>query len=62
MSKRFLVRITKERDWYVARCAEPEVTTQGKTLRAARANLREAIELYMETWGVWPTDYGQRIS
>lgn len=27
------------------------VTTQGRTLAAARKNLAEAVELYLETWG-----------
>jgi predicted RNase H-like HicB family nuclease len=27
------------------------VTTQGRTLTAAKKNLREAVELYIETWG-----------
>jgi predicted RNase H-like HicB family nuclease len=51
MSYRPSVLITKEDDWYVARCPELSVTSQGKDLESARANLREAIELYLETWG-----------
>ena len=62
MKKQFLVRITKERDWYVARCSEPEVTSQGKTPRAARANLREAVELYLETWGANTMENGSRTT
>jgi len=27
------------------------VTSQGKDVESARANLREAIELYLESWG-----------
>jgi hypothetical protein len=42
--------ITKEGDWYVARCPELGVTPQGKDVEGARANLPEAIELYLETW------------
>ena len=38
-------------EWFVARCLDLPVTTQGKTLAAARKNLREAVELYLETWG-----------
>jgi predicted RNase H-like HicB family nuclease len=48
---RFSALITKEDDWYVARCPELNVTSQGKDVESARANLREAIELYLETWG-----------
>lgn len=51
MNYRFSALITKEDDWYVARCPELSVTSQGKDIESARANLQEAIELYMETWG-----------
>jgi predicted RNase H-like HicB family nuclease len=37
--------------WYIARCLDFPVTTQGRTLKAAKKNLREAVELYIETWG-----------
>mgnify|MGYP001554807471 CR=1 FL=1 len=36
---------------FIARCLDFPVTTQGKTLAAAKANLQEAVELYLETWG-----------
>jgi predicted RNase H-like HicB family nuclease len=51
MTYRFSALITKEDDWYVARCPELNVTSQGTRVEDARANLREAIELYLETWG-----------
>ncbi|MFM8470844.1 MAG: type II toxin-antitoxin system HicB family antitoxin [Limisphaerales bacterium] len=38
-------------EWFIARCLDFPVTTQGKTLAAARKNLQEAVELYLETWG-----------
>jgi predicted RNase H-like HicB family nuclease len=44
------VLITKEEDFYVARCPELGVTSQGDDVESARGNLREAIELYLETW------------
>jgi predicted RNase H-like HicB family nuclease len=37
--------------WFIARCLDFPVTTQGKTLAAAKINLQEAVELYLETWG-----------
>jgi predicted RNase H-like HicB family nuclease len=40
--------ITHEGDWYVARCLQVEVTSQGESVEAALANLREALELYFE--------------
>lgn len=40
--------ITREGEWYVARCLDVEVTSQGSTVEEALANLREALELYFE--------------
>lgn len=40
--------LTRENDWYVARCLDVEVTSQGHTIEEALANLREALELYFE--------------
>lgn len=37
--------------WFVARCLDLPVTSQGATLEQAKSNLAEAIELYIETWG-----------
>lgn len=59
MNYRFSALITKENGWYVARCPELSVTSQGKDIEGARTNLTEAIELYLETWGFpeeLPTD------
>ncbi len=33
-------------------CPELNVTSQAKDVETARANLTEAIALYLETWGV----------
>ncbi|KKM11237.1 hypothetical protein SY88_09580 [Clostridiales bacterium PH28_bin88] len=46
--KRFTAAVTRENKWYVARCLEVEVTSQGQTLEEALTNLREALELYFE--------------
>ena len=48
MSFKFTVVILKEEDWYVAKCIENSVASQGKTVEEATANLKEAIELYYE--------------
>jgi predicted RNase H-like HicB family nuclease len=40
--------VTPDGDWYVARCLEVEVASQGRTIDEAPANLREALELYFE--------------
>ncbi|MGQ9823857.1 MAG: type II toxin-antitoxin system HicB family antitoxin [Desulfotomaculales bacterium] len=45
---RFTAALTKEGKWYVARCFEVEVASQGETLEEALANLKEALELYFE--------------
>jgi predicted RNase H-like HicB family nuclease len=52
MTYRFPALITKENGWYVARCPELNITSQGRDVESARASLGEAIELYLETWGV----------
>jgi predicted RNase H-like HicB family nuclease len=51
MSKKFTCFITREENWYVARCVELAVVSQGKTIEEAQANLREAVELYLESFG-----------
>jgi predicted RNase H-like HicB family nuclease len=50
MTYRFPVRITKEEAFYVARCPELGVVSQGDDVESARGNLREAIELFLEGW------------
>jgi len=47
----FPVSVQKEDKFYVARCPELGVTSQGKTLEEAQANIKEAIELYIESFG-----------
>jgi predicted RNase H-like HicB family nuclease len=46
---RFTAAVTHEPPWYVARCLEVEVTSQGVTSDDALANLKEALELYFES-------------
>jgi len=48
MPKRFTAVISREENWYVARCLELGVVSQGKTIEEAQANLKEAVELYLE--------------
>ena len=45
---RLTAAIGHEGDWYVARCLEVEVTSQGRTVDEAHANLAEALGLYFE--------------
>ena len=41
--------IEREDDGYVALCPEIDVASQGSSVDEARANLREAVELFFET-------------
>ncbi|MGW2599711.1 type II toxin-antitoxin system HicB family antitoxin [Streptomyces klenkii] len=45
---RLTAAVTHEDDWYVARCLDVEVTSQGETVEEALDNLREALELFFE--------------
>jgi predicted RNase H-like HicB family nuclease len=47
---RYTTIITREGELYIARCIELSVTTQGRTLDEARANLQEAVEPYLESF------------
>jgi len=51
MSLKFTAIITKEENWYVAHCVELGVVSQGKTIEEAKVNLKEAVELYIESFG-----------
>ena len=52
MVKRYTGVITKEENWYVANCLELGVVSQGKTVEEAQENLQEAVNLYIESFGV----------
>jgi predicted RNase H-like HicB family nuclease len=43
--------ITREKRWYVAHCVELDVVSQGRTIEEARNNLKEAVALYVESFG-----------
>ena len=48
MSIKYNVIIQKEDNWYVAKCLDKNITSQGKTIEQAMKNLKEALELYMQ--------------
>ena len=48
MTYRFTSIINREGKWYVAKCAELGVVSQGKTIEVANENLKEAVLLYLE--------------
>jgi len=48
MTYRFTTIIIQEGKWYVARCLELGVVSQGKTIEESQKNLKEAVQLYLE--------------
>lgn len=40
--------VVQEGEWFVARCVEVEVASQGRSVDDALRNLTEALELYFE--------------
>lgn len=48
MSIKYNVIIQKEENWYVAKCLDNNIASQGKTIEEAMKNLKEALELYMQ--------------
>jgi predicted RNase H-like HicB family nuclease len=50
MTKHFNAVITKDGKFYVAHCIELDVVSQGKTIEEAEKNLKEAVELYVESF------------
>lgn len=51
--------IEKEGAMYVALCPELDVASQGSTVEEATANLREAVELFLESAS--PAEIAQRL-
>lgn len=47
-SLHFTTIIQQEGKYFVARCAELGVVSQGETIEEVQKNLREAIDLYLE--------------
>ena len=57
MKRVFTVSVRKEGAWYVAQALDPDVASQGESVDAALANLREALALYFDPPG--PTAVSQ---
>jgi len=51
--------IEAEGDGYVSLCPELDVASQGKSIKEARDNLQEALELFLETAS--PEEVRQRL-
>ena len=48
MTQELTAIMEREGDGYVALCPELDVASQGSTVEEARANLKEALELFFE--------------
>ena len=59
MLKQLTAIIEREGDGYVALCPELDIASQGSTVKEARENLREALELFFETAA--PEEIQQRL-
>ena len=59
MTRQFTAIIEREHEGYVALCPELDVASQGDTIEEARANLREALELFLQTAS--PEEIKQRL-
>jgi len=59
MIKQFTAIIERENEGYVALCPELDIASQGGTIEEARANLQEALELFLETAS--PEEMAQRL-
>ncbi len=46
--KTITVRITKDGDCYVSQCLDYDIASQGLTREEAKANIREAVSLFLE--------------
>ena len=49
MIVKYNVMVQKEEKWYVAKCLDNSVASQGKTIEEALENLKEALELYLQS-------------
>ncbi len=51
--------VEREGDMFVALCPELDVASQGRTVEEATANLKEAVELFLESAD--PTEIQRRL-
>lgn len=57
-TQQYTAVITRDGELYVALCPELDVASQGASVEQARANLIEAVELFLETAS--PEEIGSR--
>jgi predicted RNase H-like HicB family nuclease len=60
MRKTLTATIWREDDGFVSLCTELDIASQGETVEEARANLREAVELFFET--AHPNEIAERLN
>jgi len=60
MTRRFSTLIEREDETYVALCPELDIASQGESVAEASDNLRQAIELFLETAS--PSEIGSRLN
>jgi len=49
VKRNFTVILEKEDDGYVSFCPELDIASQGYSIEEAKANVKEAVELFFET-------------
>ena len=59
MTRQFTAIIEREDDAYLAHCPELDIASQGDSVASARANLTEAVELFLEAAS--PTEIKKRL-
>ena len=59
MTRQFTAIIEREDDAYLAHCPELDIASQGDSVASARANLTEAVELFLEA--ACPTEIKKRL-
>lgn len=57
--RNFTAIIEKEGDMYVALCPELDIASQGNSVEEASSNLKEAIELFLESAS--PSEVQERL-
>ena len=60
MVRQLTAIIEREDDMYVALCPELDIASQGYTVTEARDNLKEALEMFLET--APRSEIGRRLS
>lgn len=59
MTRTLTANIWREAEGYVSHCPELDIASQGETVEEARANLKEAVDLFFESAD--PTEVAERL-